>query len=384
MAPGLAVTRLRLTGFRNYDRLDLELGGRSAVLTGPNGAGKTNLLEAVSLLGPGRGLRRATLAELGRRPQDAGAPAPWAIRAEVAGPDGGLEIATGLDTTPAGAARRRVKLDGAEVPGPAALGERVAIVWLTPQMDRLFLEGAGGRRRFLDRLVFGLQPGHATHTAAYEQAMRERNRVLRQSPREAAWLAALEDRMATEGVAIAASRREVAQLLASTCRERRDGPFPWVDLALAGTVEAWLDEGLSALEAEDRLRDRLAANRTQDRDAGATRLGPHRSDLLARHGPKDVAAADASTGEQKALLIGLILAHAQVTRLRRGMPPVLLLDELAAHLDRSRRQALYGMVAELGLQAFMTGTDAELFHGVGPATQHYLVENGRLAPYSGV
>ncbi len=377
----VGVTRLVLTDFRNYREARLTLGTEPVVLTGPNGAGKTNLLEAVSLLAPGRGLRGAKLTEIDRR-QEGGGPTPsasstrgWAVAAVVAMRRGPLRVGTGRDGT--AGERRVVRIDGEPVRGQAALGERLSVVWLTPPMDRLFLEGPSGRRRFLDRLVLGLDPAHGSRVAAYEQALRERSRLLRDGPADPTWLAALEEVMAEQGAAVAAGRREAVQRLDRACAEA-DGPFPRARLRLIGTVEGWL-ESMPALTAEAKLASTLAANRQNDAQSGGTLIGPHRSDLSVSLAEKGMAAEFASTGEQKALLISILLAHTRLQRAVRGEPPLLLLDEIAAHLDASRRAALFEALLRLDSQAWLTGTDEALFAPLRCQAQFLAVHDGNLA-----
>jgi DNA replication and repair protein RecF len=381
--PPLAVTRLSVTAFRSYASARLDGAATLMVLTGPNGAGKTNLLEALSFLAPGRGLRRATLGDLTRRDggamQDAG-PAPWAVAARLITPQGPVAIGTGLDPdAPAGTLRRAVRIDGQPADSQAALGRHVAMVWLTPQMDRLFIEGAGNRRRFLDRLVYGFVPEHLAALAAYEQAMRERNRLLKLGRQDDRWLAALEDGMAGHAVAIAAARRQVLARLAQAARAAADPAFPAADLALDGTLEMALD-GAPALSVEDDFRASLAKRRAIDAAAGATTEGPHRSDLTVIHRAKAMPAADCSTGEQKALLIGIVLANARLAAADRGAPPILLLDEVAAHLDAERRASLFDTLAGLGGQAWLTGTDRALFAPLEGRARFVAVADGRLHP----
>ena len=355
----VGVTRLVLTDFRNYRsaRLDLDAGpcGSPVVLTGPNGAGKTNLLEAVAFLSPGRGLRRARLGEIDRRPS-ATEPCSsgWAVAATIATRQGPVRIGTGRE--PDGGERRAIRIDGEPARNQAALAECLGVLWLTPQMDRLFVEGPGARRRFLDRLVLGLDPAHAARVAAYEQAMRERARLLRDGPNDAAWLSALEDVMAQQGVAVAAGRRDAIERLDQVCAEA-DGVFPRARLQLIGVVEDWLGR-MPALEAEETFKAALAANRGADAAAGGAVLGPHRSDLAVTYADKGIAAENASTGEQKALLIAIVLAQAALQRASRGEPPVLLLDEVAAHLDAGRRAALFEALAALESQTWITGTES--------------------------
>jgi DNA replication and repair protein RecF len=366
-----------LTDFRNYREARLTVGTAPVVLTGPNGAGKTNLLEAVSFLAPGRGLRGAKLAEIDRRPRPGQEDAigGWAVAAVVATRRGSLRIGTGHDAT--AGERRVVRIDGEPVRGQAALGERLGVLWLTPPMDRLFIEGPGGRRRFLDRLVLGLDPAHGSRVAAYEQALRERSRLLRDGPRDAAWLTALEGVMAEQGVAVAAGRREAVQRLDRACGEA-EGPFPRARLVLAGTVENWL-EAMPALAVEAEFAAALAGNRQGDAQAGGALIGPHRSDLHVSLAEQGIAAALASTGEQKALLISILLAHARLQQAVRGEPPLLLLDEIAAHLDASRRAALFDALLQLDSQAWLTGTDDALFAPLRHDAQFLSVRDGQLA-----
>jgi DNA replication and repair protein RecF len=368
-----AVTRLTLTDFRCYATARLETDARPVVLTGPNGAGKTNLLEAISFLAPGRGLRRATLGEIDRKGGGA-----WAVAADVVGPRGKVRLGTGRERSETGAERRLVRIDSAPTRGQAALAAHMALVWLTPQMDRLFLEGAAARRRFLDRLVFGFDPSHAGRVAAYEHALRERGRLLRQDGADAGWLGALEDTMARHGVAIAAARRDLVQRLDAVCAEAV-GPFPRAHLATRGMVEEWLAE-MPALVAEDRLRDGLARSRRQDAEAGGVALGAHRTDLAATHLGTGMEAALCSTGEQKALLIAILLAHARLLSEQRGAAPVLLLDEVAAHLDAVRRRALFEALLALGAQFWLAGTEPALFVELAGEAQFVAVENAVLRP----
>ena len=377
-ASRVGVTRLVLTDFRNYREGRLTLGTEPVVLTGPNGAGKTNLLEAVSFLAPGRGLRRARLAEVDRRPdgeQRVDSTTGWAVAAIVATRRGTMRIGTGRDGTTG--ERRLVRIDGEPVRSQVALAERLGLVWLTPSMDRLFLEGPGGRRRFLDRLVLGLDPAHASRVAAYEQAMRERARLLRDGPADAAWVAALEDVMAEQGTAVAAARREAVQRLDRVCAEA-EGPFPRARLKIVGAVEEWL-EAMPALAAEAQLVSALAAARQIDAQIGSASVGPHRSDLVVSLAEKGTAAELSSTGEQKALLISILLAHARLQREVRGEPPLLLLDEIAAHLDATRRAALFDALLRLDGQAWLTGTDEALFAPLRRDAQFLSVNDGRLA-----
>ena len=368
----VGVTRLVLTDFRNYCSARLDLETAPVVLTGPNGAGKTNLLEAISFLSPGRGLRTARLSDIDRL---GAAGAGWAVAATATTRRGTVRIGTGRDS--AGGERRAIRLDGEPARGQAALAERLGILWLTPQMDRLFVEGPEGRRRLMDRLVLGLDPAHASRVARYEQALRERSRLLRDGRNEPAWLSGLEEIMAAEGVAVAAARREAIERLDRVCAAA-NGAFPRARLSLVGIIEAWLDE-MPALAAEERFRAVLADSRAGDALSGGAATGPHRSDLAVVHAEKGIAAEAASTGEQKALLIAILLAQAQLQRQVRGEPPLLLLDEVAAHLDAARRAALFEIVAGLDGQAWITGTDAAPFAPLRGAARFLSVNDGELS-----
>lgn len=372
----IGVTRLTLTDFRAYGHLRLDVDLRPVVLTGHNGAGKTNLLEALSFLSPGRGLRRAKLSEVTRRDAEGAPFAGWAVAARVHGPLGEVTIGTGRERGPSD--RRTVHIDGETARAQGDLGHYVTALWLTPEMDRIFVEGASARRRFLDRMVYGLDPAHATRTAAYETAMRQRNRLLRDGRMDKAWLAGLEDAMATHGVAVAAARRDFMGRLTAALAEA-EGPFPKAEARLDGLVEGWLD-GAPAVDAEDRLREALAAARRRDAEAGTTAEGPHRTDLAVRHAAKGVPAEQCSTGEQKAVLISLVLAQARIQAAARGMAPLLLLDEVAAHLDDARRRALFDQLAALGAQSWLTGTDHALFAGFGERAQYLTVWEATVSP----
>ena len=349
------MTRLQLINFRSYAASELITEGAPVVLAGPNGAGKTNILDAISLLSPGRGLRGARLGDHVRKGPVSQTDALWAVAATVTRADTSYEIGTGLTLGPNGGERRHVRLNGVEAKGSADLGDIVQMLWLTPTMDRLFIESAGGRRRFLDRLVLGFDAGHARAATRYETAMRERARLLKYGPRDPAWLDGLENEIAEAGVQIAASRALTVERLNRALAEREAaGVFPAASLTLTGEV----------YENADALRAALAASRIRDAESGRTLAGPHVTDLAARHTGKRADARDCSTGEQKALLISIMLAEArELSRLRDGMAPLLLLDEIAAHIDALRRAALFEEVAALGAQAWMTGTDLSLFAG---------------------
>jgi DNA replication and repair protein RecF len=376
----LAVRQLRLTDFRNYRQLRLDCDLTPVVLVGANGAGKTNLLEALSFLAPGRGLRRARLDEVCRRSRsDDTDAAAWAVAATLDTPEGRVTIGTGLESGRGEGSllRRVVRIDGRPAASQTALGLHVAAVWLTPQLDRLFLDGASDRRRFLDRLVTALHPEHAGDAAAYENALRQRSRLLGEGNRDPHWFTALEDTMARHGVALAANRADTVQRLDAAAR-LGIGPFPRASLAMAGEIDGWI-AAMAALDAEDRLRSALAANRLRDAEAGTTSVGPHRSDLAVRHLDLDLPAAEGSTGQQKAVLVSIALAHARLVALLRGRPPLLLLDEIAAHLDSERREALFDEVVALGAQSWMTGTDAELFKPLAGRAQLLRVADGSIA-----
>lgn len=369
-AASTRLTRLTLSDFRSYDHLDLAFDGRPVALSGPNGAGKTNVLEAISLLGPGRGLRGARLEEIARK----GGPGGWAVSARLS--DGEDDRAIGVGALAGDENRRVVRIDGAPASGPAALAGAVRLLWLTPAQDRLFLEAAGERRRFLDRMTLAHDPAHARAANDYETAMRQRQRLLDEGCRDDRWLAALETQMAETGVAIAAARRDMAGALAAAAVTEDESPFPAADIALDGEIEALLAYAPAA-DVEDDFAARLKASRPACAAAGRAIVGPHRSDFLVTHRAKGAPARLCSTGEQKALLIGLILANARALTFRAGGPPlILLLDEIAAHLDEARREGLYDILDALGLQCVMTGTDASLFSAWRGRAQSFAVEGG--------
>ena len=355
------IERLVLTDFRNHADATLAPGPGFVVLTGENGAGKTNVLEAVSLLAPGRGLRRAPLAEMARQHGSGG----FGVAATITG---AIEMGTGID--PAAPGRRIVRVNGAGA-AASSLGDWLSILWLTPAMDRLFVGTASDRRRFLDRLTLALAPAHAVHTSRYEAAMRSRNRLLgdareRGTAPDLRWISALEAQMAEHGAALDAARRETVGALSAAIADQPEGPFARAGLALDGDVP-------------DDLAATLAATRRRDTAAGRTLDGPHRSDLSVTHIAKNQPAALCSTGEQKALLLGLVLAHAELVAQRTGRPPVLLLDEVAAHLDPRRRAALFDRLDGRG-QVWMTGTEAALFGDLAHHATHYDLADGRLRP----
>jgi DNA replication and repair protein RecF len=352
----MSITRLSLTDFRSYADAVMAPGAGLVVLTGENGAGKTNVLEAVSLLSPGRGLRGASLSEMARN----GGTGGFAVAARL----GDVEIGTG--TTPLAPERRQVRVNGAAASANSQ-SEWLSILWLTPAMDRLFQEGAGGRRRFLDRLVLALRPGHAVHAARYEAAMRARNKLLaEEGPPDELWLSALEARMAEHGAALAEARAATVAALGERSAAASQGPFARAGLAIGA--------------ADPDLAASLRSGRARDAAAGRTLAGPHRTDLAVTHLGKGQPAALCSTGEQKALLLGIVLAHAGLVAERRGSRPVLLLDEVAAHLDPRRRAALFERLDAGGGQVWMTGTEPALFAGLPASATHLHVEAGRVSP----
>ncbi|HXP12545.1 MAG TPA: DNA replication/repair protein RecF [Stellaceae bacterium] len=375
----MAVSRLMLTDFRGYARARLAVDAMPVVLYGANGAGKTNLLEALSFLAPGRGLRRAKLSEIDRRNQ----PGPWALAAVVALPAGEIEIGTGRDDSSDSGERRSLRIDGSPAKSQQDLAERFGMAWLTPQMDRIFTDGASSRRRFLDRLVTGFDPGHWARLNAYEKALRERARLLRDDARpgngaDGAWLGALEDIMAENGAALAAARIEAVARLDAACRSAK-GPFPRAGLEVEGAVETWI-RSMPALAAEEEFRRALRDSRRLDAESGVTQCGPHRSDLLVRHLETGVEAGFCSTGEQKALLIAITLAYARLAASRRGQAPLLLLDEITAHLDAERRSALFGALLDLKAQAWLAGTDSGLFEELRGNAQFFAISQAAIAP----
>jgi DNA replication and repair protein RecF len=377
---GLALTAVRLSHFRSYARAAIAVEAAPVVLAGANGTGKTNLLEAISLLSPGRGLRGAKLADLQRKaPAEAEASdsifaeSLWAVSATVARPDGEWEIGTGLTARPQAAARasRTLHLNGAAAAG-ADLAEVLPMLWLTPALDRLFLEGAGERRRFLDRLTYALTAPHARRAARYERAMHERLRLLREGGRDPVWLDGLEQTMAKEGSQITRARRNAILRLNGelSLRGSREGAFPCAQLALQDSLGDKADDA-------DALRDALAASRSRDAEAGRSLIGPHTADLDVRHTAKRAPARECSTGEQKALLVSIVLANAWLqTKRHDGIAPLLLLDEIAAHLDSMRRAALFEEICALKAQAWLTGTDKNLFSSILSHAQCFSIAAG--------
>ena len=374
MAPRVHIDKLKLAGFRNYASLALDLDQRHVVLTGDNGAGKTNLMEALSLLTPGRGLRRAAYGDLIKAGSAPGV--GFGIFASLEGMAGPVDIGTGVDGGEETGARR-VRINGAPARSPDALLEHLRLLWLTPAMDGLFTGPAGDRRRFLDRLVLSVDPAHGGRALNYERAMRSRNRLLSEGRADPTWLNGLEAQMVELGVAMAMARDEVVTLLSGLIEDNAaNSVFPAAGVRLEGFLD---DQALpSAGDRELAFAELLRSGRSRDAAAGRTLSGPHRSDLIVHHRVKAMPAALSSTGEQKALLIGIVLGHAQLVRSMTGHAPVLLLDEIAAHLDEGRRAALFDLIEALDCQAFMTGTDAQMFESLGSRGRIFMVADGRV------
>ena len=371
------VRRLILSEFRSYAALDLRVEGKLVAFLGENGAGKTNLLEALSLFAMGRGLRRSDLSEMAREGGSGG----FAVSITLETGGGEHRLGTALEPAKGGGFERTSRIDRNPVSSASAFADFIRLVWLTPALDGLFTGAPGDRRRFLDRLVLAVDPGHGTRVNALDKALRSRNKLLEAERLDAAWLDAVEREVAETGIAVAMARQEtVGRLQALINDTRREGdPFPWAELTLYGPLDAILGTA-SALEIEDRYRGWLNENRLRDRAAGRTLIGPQASDLLVRHGPKNVSADRASTGEQKALLVGLVLAHARLVAAMTGIVPLVLLDEVAAHLDPRRRAGLYDALDALGAQVFMTGADPALFADLPESGLRLAVTGGRVFP----
>ncbi|MGV6872613.1 DNA replication/repair protein RecF [Pseudochelatococcus sp. B33] len=364
------VTRLALTDFRSYAALDLGLDAPIVAFVGENGAGKTNLLEALSLFTPGRGLRRAPFTEMARTGGSGG----FAVAVTLDAATGGARLGTGLDPA---SASRRCRIDGAPVSSPSAFAEYLRVVWLTPALDGLFTGPAGDRRRFLDRMVLAIDPAHGARTNAFERALASRNRVLDEGPGDTRWLDSIEQEVAELGVAVAAARLDAVARLQALIDAGHDraSPFPAARSTLEGALERDLAT-LPAVDVEDRFRRLLRESRARDRAAGRALNGPQTSDLVVQHAEKGIPAARCSTGEQKALLIGLVLAHARLVAAMSAIAPLVLLDEVAAHLDPRRREALFSALGGIGSQIFMTGADPALFTNLPAAALTCLVTPG--------
>jgi DNA replication and repair protein RecF len=371
------IHRLTLTHFRNYRAASLQTRSDVVVLVGPNGAGKTNCIEAISFLSPGRGLRRATLEDVADNQGDGS----WAVSAEVEGALGLATLGTGIDApgADASATSRRCRIDREPVTSAAAFGDHLRMVWLTPSMDGLFLGPASERRRFFDRLVLAIDSEHSARVSALDRSLRSRNRLLEVRNYDDHWCDAIERETAELAVAVAAMRGQTVTKLAAMLRARGEtSPFPSALIMLDG----WMENALmseSATSVEDRYREILRNNRARDAIAGRTLDGPHLTDLQVIYAPKNMPARDASTGEQKALLIGLVLAHASLVAEMTGITPLLLLDEVVAHLDPDRRTALFDELSRLGAQVWMTGADPAAFSDIGASGEVFAVDSGRIA-----
>jgi DNA replication and repair protein RecF len=368
--------RLALADFRSYAHLDLDLSAGMIAFLGDNGVGKTNLLEAVSLFGPGRGLRRAEIADSAR----IGGSGGWAAALDLDRGDGlsPIRLGTGIEAKAEGeSAPRQFRVDRAPASGARVFADHLRLVWLTPAQDGLFMASAGERRRFLDRLTLAVDPDHGARVNAMERALRQRNRLLEEGARDARWLDAAERELAEIAVAVAAARRETVARLSATIARAATPGFPCAALAIEGEVETRLAND-AALAVEDWLRAELRATRARDAAAGRTLTGPHRSDLAARHAGKDVPAALCSTGEQKALLVSLTLAHARLVAEASGATPLVLLDEIAAHFDPARRAALFAALRDLGGQVWMTGADPGAFADLPAEAERFRVTPGRV------
>ncbi|MEO0329162.1 MAG: DNA replication/repair protein RecF [Pseudomonadota bacterium] len=371
------IEQLKLTSFRNYETVRVEAASNHIVLTGENGAGKTNILEAVSFLSPGRGMRRAAYDLVGKN----GGSGAWSVFAKLSGPQGEVSIGTGLQQTAHGVETgRKVHINATQMRTTDTLLEYCRILWLIPAMDGLFTGPAADRRRFLDRLVLAVDPMHGRRVNDYEKSMRARNRLLGEDYPDEKWLDATEAQLAELGVAVASARHDLVSLLSETIVRNNDptSPFPDAQVHLSGSLETEISD-VAASDLEDEYLNRLKNARRIDARAGRTLEGPHRSDLVVRHRPKAMPAELCSTGEQKALLVGLMLAHANLVGETAGFTPILLLDEIAAHLDEGRRAALFDMLETMGCQTWMTGTDRSLFSALEGRADFFSIENGAIS-----
>lgn len=373
------VSALSLHRFRSYPQLSLKCDHRPVILTGANGAGKTNILEAISLLMPGRGLRKATLENIdyaGEERKDIPA-MPWAVAATLHSLDGEHRLGVGRERLPeSGRSKRVMKLNGEIVKQKSDVAELCTVIWLTPQMDGVFIDGTASRRNFLDRLVYHFDAEHASRVNAYEYAMRERAKLLQQRT-DPFWLASVEKKMAETAIAIAAARIDTLGMIQQTIMEANT-IFPKAQLSVEGWVEDKLQHGVSALEVESLLEEELQQKRTLDRESGRTHSGTHRSHFNVFHMEKQMIAEHCSTGEQKALLLSIVLAEAKARTAWRNTIPILLLDEVVAHLDKERRQALFEEILTLGAQTWMTGTELTLFDGITECAQCMEVKEGKV------
>jgi len=371
------ILKLTLNNYRNYHAASLETGAKTIVLVGPNGAGKTNLIEAISFFAPGRGLRRANLDEVAFSEGDGS----WAAAAEIEGALGLATLGTGIERPleDGAAILRKCRIDREPVGSAAAFADHLRVVWLVPAMDTLFVGAPSERRRFLDRLALAVDAEHGSRVNALERSLRSRNRLLEEARPDAHWLDAVEHETAELAVAVAGQRVETVSRLDGVLASRKGSAFPPAEIALDGWMEKLIPEH-PAIEIEERYRAVLRDNRARDAAAGRTSDGPHLTDLKVTYAHKGIAAADASTGEQKALLIGLVLAHGRLIAEMTGFAPILLLDEIVAHLDPARRAALHVELAQLGGQVWMTGADPALFVEVGDDAMIVEVASGRLEP----
>ena len=379
----MAIRRLSLSNFRCYSSLRLTIKFPIIVLTGPNGAGKTNILEAISFLVPGRGLRAANLADVALTARNMHNHVKnWAVSATVSGCGGTYEFGTGISQqAPMGRLKRVVRIDGESMKGQSPLGEKLSVLWLTPDMQRLFNEGPSSRRRFLDRLVFGFDPAHAGRLKSFDKSLRERSLLIQNEAvlgkkADPDWLDILENTIVEKGVAISAARVALVDRLNPACA-MGIGPFPSASLSVVGVLESWLNE-MPAVEAEDLYRSSLKKSRKLESANGGKGIGPNYSEFFVEHISKEMPASQCSTGEQKALLISIVLANARLQSLERNAMPILLLDEIAAHVDEARRAALFSELGNLGAQAWMTGADPSLFTQLSGLAHNFSINNAKV------